>query len=119
MRYLLMICSDESHYATMTEADMGELMAAYGAFDEEISAAGVMESSYRLQPTTTATLVRVRDGKTSITDGPFAETKEAMGGYYLIDVPNLDEATAWAAKIPSANYGSIEVRPIWDMESEG
>lgn len=119
MRYLLMICTDESYYSTLTEEDMGSLMQAYGAFDAEIEAAGICESSYRLQPTSTSTTVRVRDGKTAMTDGPFTETKEAMGGYYLIDVPNLDEATAWAAKIPSAKYGSVEVRPIWEMGEEG
>ena len=116
MRYLLMIYSDESHYATMSEADMGALMGAYGEFSEEVAAAGVLESSDRLQPTPTATSVRVRNGKTETTDGPFAETKEAFGGYYLINVKNLDEALAWAAKIPTATYGSIEVRPIWEME---
>ena len=95
---------------------MGQLMAAFGAFHEEITAAGVCQGSERLQPTHTATTVRVRDGKVASTDGPFAETKEQMGGYYLIDVANLDEAVAWAQKIPTATYGSIEVRPIWEPE---
>ena len=116
MRYLLMIYSDQAHYAKMSEAEMGELMQAYGQFSEEIAAAGVLETSERLQPTQTATTVRIRDGKTSTTDGPFAETKEAIGGYYQINVKNLDEANAWAAKIPTATYGSVEVRPIWEME---
>ena len=116
MRYMLLINTDESHYQTMSEADMGQLMADYGRFSEE--AAGVTVESYRLQPTHTATTVRVRDGKTATTDGPFAETKEAFGGYYLIDVKNLDEAIAWAAKVPTATYGSIEVRPVWEMEEE-
>jgi len=116
MRYLLMICSDESGYATMTEADMGALMEAYGKYDEEVHEAGVYRDSHRLHPIATATTVRVRNGKTQTTDGPFAETKEAMGGYYLIDVPSLDEAIAWAAKIPTATYGSVEVRPVWEMD---
>ena len=116
MRYMLMIQSDESGYATMTEADMGELMSGYMRFDEEIAGAGVLETSDRLQPTPSATTVRVRDGKTTTTDGPFAETKEQIGGYYLIKVANLDEAIAWAAKIPTATYGSIEIRPIWEPQ---
>jgi len=76
----------------------------------------VCRGSERLQPASTATTVRVRGGKTATTDGPFAETKEAVGGYYEIDVKNLDEAIAWAAKIPTAEYGSIEIRPIWEPE---
>jgi hypothetical protein len=116
MRYLLMIYSDESGYAKMTPDDMGQLMTAYGQFDEEITAAGVVQSSERLQPTEAATCVRVRDGKATTTDGPFAETKEAVGGYYLIDVADLDQALAWARKVPTATYGTIEVRPIWEPE---
>jgi len=115
MRYLLLINSAESGYEKMSEAEMGELMGAYGRFQGELTGAGVHVDSHRLQPTATATTVRVRDGQTTTTDGPFAETKEQMGGYYLIDVPNLDEAIAWAAKIPTATYGSIEVRPVWEM----
>ena len=71
-----------------------------------------------LQLTTTATCVRVRDGETSVTDGPFAETKEALGGFYLLDCEDLEEATAWAAKIPGAKYGTVEIRPIWDFAGE-
>ena len=114
MRYLLMIYSEESYYETLGEAEMGQLMEGYGRFSEE--AAGITESSYRLQPSHTATTVRVRDGKRTTTDGPFAETKETLGGYYLIEAKNLDEAIAWAEKIPTAAYGSVEVRPIWEME---
>ncbi len=116
MRYLLMIYSDESLDTAMSEAEMGALMGAYGEFSEEVAAAGVLESSDRLQPVALATSVRVRNGKTETTDGPFAETKEALGGYYLINVKDLDEALAWAAKIPSSTYGTIEVRPIWEMD---
>ena len=118
MRYLLMIYSPESHYATMSERDMGELMAAYGSFTEDIGASGAMQGAERLKPTATATTVRIRNGKTAVTDGPFAETKEHLGGYYLIDVKDLDEAIAWAAKVPTATYGSIEIRPIWEMDEE-
>ena len=116
MRYLLMIYSDESYYGTLDEKGMGELMGAYGAFQSDVEGAGVHESSDRLQPTSSATTVRIRKGDALVTDGPFAETKEQLGGYYLIDVPNLDEAIAWAKKIPTAEYGSIEIRPIWEME---
>ena len=107
---------DENYEEAMSEADMGELMEGYGRFSEEIAAAGVLESSDRLRPVQSATSVRVRSGKATITDGPFAETKEALGGFYLINVPSLDEATAWAEKIPSVAYGTVEVRPIWEME---
>ena len=115
MKYLLLINSEEAGYAKMSEADMGQLMAAYGQFSEEANKAGVCLGSHRLQPTSTATTVRVRDGESLITDGPFAETKEQFGGYYLIDVKDLDEAILWAAKIPTAKYGSVEVRPVWEM----
>ena len=86
---------------------------AYAAFTTEIGKTGVMKSSEGLQPTSTATTVRVRDGKTLTTDGPFAETREQLGGYYLVEAKDLDTALAIAARIPSARYGSIEVRPIW------
>lgn len=114
MKYLLMICSEESGYETMSEEDMGKLMADYGTFTEELGQSGALLGGERLHPTPTATTVRVRDGKTSTVDGPFAETKEQMGGYYIIDVKDLDEAIAWAAKIPTAKYGSVEVRPVWE-----
>jgi len=116
MRYLLMIYGEESIDDNMSEAEMGQLMEAYGSFEAELEAAGALVGSDRLHPVASASTVRVRDGKTMITDGPFAETKEALGGYYLIDVADLDAANAWAAKIPSAAYGSVEVRPIWVME---
>lgn len=114
MHYLLLINSDESLYPKMSEKEMGELMAGYGKFTEEIMQAGVFVGADRLQPTATATTVRVRDGQALTTDGPFAETKEQIGGYYKIKAKNLDEAIAWAAKIPTAGYGSVEVRPVWE-----
>lgn len=114
MKYLLLINSDESLYDDMSEQDYGALMSAYGVFTEELQQAQAMLGAHRLQPTSTATTVRVRDGETLTTDGPFAETKEQFGGYYLIEAANLDEAIAWAAKIPTAEYGSIEVRPVWE-----
>lgn len=111
---MLLIHSDESLYPKMSEQEMGQLMADYEKFGGEIESAGVYQNSARLKPSMTATTVRLRDGKALTTDGPFAETKEQCGGYYLIDVKNLDEAIQWAAKVPSAKYGSIEVRPVWD-----
>ena len=114
MRYMLLINSDENYYSTLTEEDMGQLMGAYGQFGEEFAAK--IESSARLQPVQTATTVRMRNGDTITTDGPFAETKEQFGGYYLIDAADLDEAIAIAAKIPTAAYGSIVVRPVWEIE---
>ncbi len=87
-------------------------MGGYFAFTNEVRDAGVMVAGDALQPTATATTITVRDGKSQITDGPFAETKEQLGGYYLLDCKDLDEALSYAAKIPSAAYGRIEVRPI-------
>jgi hypothetical protein len=114
MRYLLLINSNEQEEQSMSPEDGEKLMAAYGTFTQELMAAGVMKGADRLRPTSTATTVRVRNGETLTTDGPFAETKEQLGGYYEIDVKDLDEAIKWAAKIPSAAHGSVEVRPIWD-----
>ena len=116
MRYMLLIYSDESGYAKMSPEEMGELMGAFGQFHEEISAAGIVQGSERLQPTATATTVRIRSAKTTTTDGPFAETKEQIGGFYQIDVKNLDEAIAWAERVPTSTYGSVEIRPIWEPE---
>jgi len=113
MRYMLMICSDEAREAGMTEGDGAALMEAYDKFHGEMAAAGVEFDGNRLQPTPTATCVQVRDGKTLMTDGPFAETKEQMGGYYVIEAKDLDEALSWAAKVPSAKDGTVEVRPVW------
>jgi len=90
-------------------------MAEYGKFGEEMGARGVIEGGERLRPTTDATTVRVRDGEILTSDGPFAETKEQMGGFFLVDCKDLDEAIEVAAKIPGARHGSIEVRPIWEM----
>jgi len=117
MRYLLLIYVEEALEERMGEAEMGELMQDYGRFTEEIEAAGVVLASERLRPVSSATTSRRKEGKTTIFDGPFAETKEALGGFYLIEVADLDAANAWAAKVPSVSYGCIEVRPIWDMGS--
>ena len=117
MQYLLLIYDDEKLWANMEAAARQRIDADYMTFTRDLMKAGKMKAGDALQPTHTATTVRVRDGKTTTTDGPFAETKEALGGYYLIDADNLDEAIAIAARIPSAKLGSIEVRPIlkYDM----
>ena len=111
MRYMFLIYDREAEFATRTD----NLMPEYGAFTEEVNRAGVMRAGDPLQPVGTATTVRVRNGKAATTDGPFAETKEQLGGYYILDCKDLDEATSYAAKIPSAKFGSIEVRPIMEM----
>jgi hypothetical protein len=115
MRYLLMICTDESAMSAASPEETAAMMTEYMAFGDEMGKKGVLQGGERLYPTTDATTVQVRDGEVLTLDGPFAETKEQMGGYYVVDCPNLDEAIAVAAKIPGARLGSIEVRPIWEM----
>ena len=118
MQYLLLINTAEDSWASLTEAQQNEMYAAYGAFTEEIRVKGVMVGGDQLAPSTTATTVRVRDGETLVTDGPFAETKEQLGGYYLIEAESIDEAIEWAAKIPGAQFGVIEVRPVVPQPAE-
>jgi hypothetical protein len=117
VKYLLTIYADESRYATMTPEDSAALMEAYGRFGADAQAAGVLLGGEGLQPTATATTVRVRDGETLLTDGPFAETREQLGGYYLLDCADLDDANRWAARIPDATGGAVEVRPVMDYEA--
>lgn len=112
MKYLLMIFGDESKWASMSEAEQGEVFGEYMAFGQSIKASGNYIGGEALESTASATTVQVRDGKTLTTDGPFAETREQLGGYYLIEAENLDQATDIAARIPTARYGSVEVRPI-------
>jgi len=118
MQYLLMIHDDEAKFERMSEQEARDLLAEYGAFTAAIRESGAFVGANRLRPVTTAATVRIRDGEQVVTDGPFAETKEQLGGYYLIDVETLDEALEWAAKIPSARLGSIEVRPIMQIPAE-
>lgn len=113
MQYLLMIYSNEAEYAKLDPATSQKVMAEYGAFTQSIIQSGNFKAGDRLQPISTATTVRVKDGKVMTTDGPFAETREQLGGYYLIEAKDLDAALGIAARIPGARYGSIEVRPIW------
>lgn len=115
MEYLLLIYSNEKSWDAMPQAEVGAIYGEYMAFTEDIKKKGNYKGGNPLQPTTTATTVRVQGGKTLTTDGPFAETKEQLGGYYLVEAKDLDEAIALAARIPSARMGSIEVRPIQKM----
>jgi hypothetical protein len=113
MRYLLMICTDE--HAPFGDDDPTATTAEYMAFGEEMGKRGVLLGGERLRPTSEAVSVHVHDGKVVTTDGPFAETKEQIGGYYLVDCKDRAEAIEVASKIPGARHGTIEVRPIWDM----
>jgi hypothetical protein len=115
MRYLLMIAGDESQFATATPEQGAAMTAEYGEYTKAMADRGVLQGGERLRPTTDATTVRVRNGETLSTDGPFAETKEQLGGFYLVDCKDLDEAIEVAALIPGARTGSIEVRPIWEL----
>ncbi len=112
MQYMLLIHSSESGWESLSEAERNEMYAAYGAFTQAIREKGAFVAGDELASSSTATTVRVRDGETLVTDGPFAETKEQLGGYYLIEAESIDEAIEWAAQIPGARYGAIEVRPV-------
>ncbi len=115
MQYLLLIYSNEALAADMSPEQQGAFYGDYMEYTKSIRESGNLKAGDALEPVAKATTVRVRDGKTLTTDGPFAETREQLGGYYLIEAPDLDAALAWAARCPSASYGTIEVRPIWEM----
>jgi len=117
MKYLCTIYGDESQLANLTPEQGSQMMEAYGAFGEQ--AGDAILAGEGLQPTSTATTVRVRDGERMLTDGPFAETKEQLGGFYLLECGSLDEAIDLAAKIPGAQSGSVEVRPVMNYEGAG
>jgi hypothetical protein len=119
MKYLLTIYMDEAGYGDVTPEQAQQVMAAYEAFGREVTEAGVMLGGEGLQASDTATTVQVRDGDTITSDGPFADTREQLGGYYLLDCRDLDEAIGWAAKVPGAQNGTIEVRPVMDYETVG
>ena len=118
MQYMLLIYDNEAKFEETfpTEAEQQGVMGQWFQFTEELKATGKMIAGEALNPVATAKSVRVRDGKTVTTDGPFAETKEQLGGYYIVDVDTVEEAIAWAAKIPSAPYGTVEVRPVMTFE---
>jgi len=113
MEYMLLIHADPKGFDAMTETQRAQGMAAYTAFTEALRKAEVLRNSNRLRPAQTGTTVRIRDGKTEVLNGPFIETREQLGGYYLIDVTDLDAALAWAARCPGASHGAVEVRPVW------
>ena len=115
MQYMLMIFANESGWTRMTPSEQQHGMAAYLAFTEALKKSGALVSSNRLQSISSATTVRVANGKSQVLNGPYAESKEQLGGYYLIDVPDLDAALSWATRCPAARYGTVEVRPIWVM----
>jgi hypothetical protein len=117
MKYMLLIHGEEARMNMATPAGAG-MSHEFAAYDEAMRKAGIVLAGERLRPTTTATSVRVKDGKTEVLDGPYAETKEQFGGYYMIDVPDLDQAIAWAARCPSAKNGTVEVRPIWPTNGQ-
>ena len=117
MRYVLMICSEEHTHIGLSDEDHAALMKKYVAFQEEVEATlGEPPFGARLKSIETATSVRVRDGKTLITDGPFAETRERLGGFYIVEADNLDQVIEWASRTPQARVGTIEIRPVWEPE---
>lgn len=115
MKYILLIHDEEKGWGTISDAERQAVMAEYRQFTQQIKSSGQYVGGSQLQPTSTATSVRVRNGKRVVTDGPFAETREQLGGYYLVDAKDLDEAIGLAARIPSARFGTIEVRPLVEV----
>jgi hypothetical protein len=114
MQYLLMLYADESGWDRLSPAEQQAGMAAYAAYTEALAKAGALVGGNRLQGVDTATTVRLADGKPLVQDGPYAEAREQIGGYYLIEAADLDAALAWAARCPGAGHGTIEVRPVWE-----
>lgn len=117
MDYLMLLYSQEDGWKNMTPEQQQQGMAAYAAYGEALKKAGIYKDSNRLQPVATATTVRMVDGKSQVLDGPYVETKEQLGGYFMIEVPDLDTALDWAARCPGASHGTIEVRPVWATET--
>jgi hypothetical protein len=115
MQYMLMTYVQEGGWTQLTPAEQQQGMAAYMAFTEALTKSGALVSSNRLGPSAAATTVRVADGKPQVLDGPYADTKEQFGGYFVIDVADLDAAIAWAARCPASGHGVVEVRPLWAM----
>ncbi|GAC1688715.1 MAG: YciI family protein [Candidatus Acidiferrum sp.] len=114
MQYILMLYVQEAGWSNLTKVEQEQGMAAYISYTEALKTAGVLKGSNRLKPSSNATTVRVANGKPQVLDGPYAESKEQVGGYYLIEVPDLDSALSWAARCPAASHGAVEVRPIWE-----
>ena len=119
MKYAFTIYGDEAKREAASEDDRNAMTQAYMALTEEMQAKGVLVAGEGLYPASTATTIRVRDGERGVTDGPFAETKEQLGGFFILDVKDLDEAIEWAAKIPGAQVGSVEIRPVMVFDEAG
>ncbi len=115
MQYLLILYSDPAGFSRMTPPEQQQAMGAYTAYTEALKKAGAYVGSNRLQPASAATTVRITNGKSQVLNGPYADSKEQLGGYFLIDVPDLDAALSWAARCPGAGHGTVEVRPVWTM----
>jgi hypothetical protein len=115
MQYMLLLYSSEDGWAKLTPAEQERGVAAYNSYTEALKKAGALSGANRLQPISAATTVRLANGKPQVLNGPFADSKEQLGGYYLIDVPDLDAALSWAARCPGAGHGVVEVRPVWAM----
>ncbi len=115
MQYLLMAYVNEAGWSKLTKDQQAQGAAAYKAYTEALTKAGVLTGSNRLQGSSAATTVRIANGKTQVLDGPYADSKEQLGGYFIIDVADLDAAISWAARCPAAGHGVVEVRPLWDM----
>jgi hypothetical protein len=117
MQYILLIYGDDQIYAKWTKEQLDACMADHGKYGEELTKAGVLRGGYELRPTSEATSLRFTNGKPKTFDGPFAETKEQLGGYYLLNARDLNEAIQLAARIPGARFGSVEVRPVMEFET--
>jgi hypothetical protein len=115
MQYLLMLYAEEAGWSRLPEAEQKHAVAAYTAYTEALRQAGALKGVNRLQASSTATTVRLANGKPQVLDGPYAESKEQVGGYYIIEVPDLDAAISWAARCPGASHGVVEVRPLWNQ----
>jgi hypothetical protein len=118
MDYLLLLYANEDGWTSMTPEQQQQGYAAYMAYTEALKKAGVYKGSNRLRPVASSTTIRVTDGKSQVLDGPYVESKEQLGGYYMIEAPDLDTALAWAARCPGASHGTIEVRPVWAMDAK-
>jgi hypothetical protein len=113
MQYMLLIHLDDTPFVSATQEERDTMTAPYMAYNEALIKAGAMVSGERLKPATAATVVRVRNDKTEVLDGPFADTKEQLGGFYIVEAADMDEAIKWAARCPGASHGTVEVRPVW------
>jgi hypothetical protein len=117
MQYILMTYVNEAGWSNLTKSEQEHGVAAYRAYTEALTKAGVLHGSNRLQASSTATTVRIANGKPQVQDGPFVDTKEQLGGYFILDVPDLDAAISWAARCPAAGHGVVEVRPLWGAQA--